>query len=353
MSRVNKKCGEARTQRRLFRPTGFTLVELLVVIAIIGILVALLLPAIQAAREAARRSQCQNHVKQWTLACLLHVDTHKVLPTAGWDYAGAVMVRQCQQSGATGCLGPKTLGKQSWGWLYQVAPFLEEQDVWSDPNDVVVMRNATSIVNCPSRRPRTLHTVWIPSGEMVNDYAGNGGDTDENGNSATSLSKNTIDPRAPNESYQTGTIVYYEEPRFPPWGPTNPQYTAHNWKFLGTVKISDIEDGTSKTLLVGEKWVAANVYGGGLWGDNYGWYNGMAWETVRFSNDSPRQDSIVNTPVANGQVACGGCDYFGSAHPSGFNASMADGSIRLINYDIDLTTFRALTNRRDGRAISE
>ena len=68
--------------RRIAR--GFTLVELLVVIAIIGVLVALLLPAIQAAREAARRTQCKNNLKQLGLACQLHVDSHKFFPSGGW-----------------------------------------------------------------------------------------------------------------------------------------------------------------------------------------------------------------------------------------------------------------------------
>jgi prepilin-type N-terminal cleavage/methylation domain-containing protein/prepilin-type processing-associated H-X9-DG protein len=330
---------------------AFTLVELLVVIAIIGILVALLLPAIQAAREAARRSECQNNVKQWTTACLLHVDTYKVLPTAGWDYTGAVMVRQCGQVGAGGCTSPKSLGDQSWGWMYQVSPYLEEEAVWSDSNDVRVMFNGPSLANCPSRRSRTLHRTW----EMLNDYVGNGGDTEENGNPTTSLLNN--DPRAAQGArYQTGTICYFEETRYPPWSPTNPQFTPPQtpWKYFGTVSLGEIEDGTSKTLLVGEKWVASNVYGGGLWGDNYGWYTGNSWETLRFSNKAPKQDDLVNAqPNGAGETQCTGCDFFGAAHSSGFNASMADGSVRMISYDIELATFKKLTNRRDGSVIDE
>src|SRR5687768_383902 len=93
---------------------GFTLVELLVVIAIIGVLVALLLPAIQAAREAARRSQCKNNLKQLGLACQLHVDTHKFLPSGGWGdwWVG------CPDMGA---------GENQPGtWTYQLLSFIEE-----------------------------------------------------------------------------------------------------------------------------------------------------------------------------------------------------------------------------------
>jgi len=96
---------------------GFTLVELLVVIAIIGILVALLLPAIQAAREAARRNQCTNNLKQWSLGALNHEAAHKHFPSAG--------------------LGGKWTGDPNWGfgrkqpggWLYNILPYIEEQQI--------------------------------------------------------------------------------------------------------------------------------------------------------------------------------------------------------------------------------
>jgi prepilin-type N-terminal cleavage/methylation domain-containing protein len=139
------------------RRTAFTLVELLVVIAIIGILVALLLPAVQAAREAARRAECQNHLKQIATACLLHESTHKFLPSGGW---------RCEYT-ADPNMGYGA--NQPGSWYYNILPYIEEQQLHDlgkgkaltsaefKAASITLHTTPVPTFNCPSRRAAILY----------------------------------------------------------------------------------------------------------------------------------------------------------------------------------------------------
>ena len=131
--------------------SAFTLVELLVVIAIIGVLVALLLPAVQAAREAARRTTCLNQVRQMGIALQNHVDALKVFPTGGSRNDPDI---QNYVSGPTNSPGtPNGPNKQGLGAFYQMLPFLEQNAVKGIKTQTQLQSTLVPLYNCPSRRP--------------------------------------------------------------------------------------------------------------------------------------------------------------------------------------------------------
>ena len=327
---------------------GFTLVELLVVIAIIGILIALLLPAVQAAREAARRMQCGNQLKQAATAMHGHHDAHGHFPAGGWDWAW---------------MGHPDRGfgrKQPGGWVFNVLPFMEQKEIHgmlsgvTDPVEVGNIAKAMreiplGLLNCPSQRAAKLYPIYKRSSGYVprhltpfialgSDtvfgadtrmaaracYAGNGGSI------GTSIWVGSV---AENESKSGQEDL------------DNAANTSNGIFFAGsTIAIRDITDGTSSTFLVGEKYVHADHYtDGNDYGDNEYFLIGDDMDIVRWTSSDypPMQD----TPGVSGFYS------FGSAHPHAFNMAYCDGSVRTINYDIDMPTYANQGNRKDGEVL--
>jgi prepilin-type N-terminal cleavage/methylation domain-containing protein len=321
----------------MFRPRsrwrrGFTLIELLVVIAIIAILIGLLVPAVQKVREAAARMQCQNNLKQMALACHAHHDTFKILPSAGrQDYYGGRPVASPTASAPL----------QRWGWMYQILPFIEQGNVFKLASDAQIQQTPVVLFNCPSRRPPTLLGALV-----LVDYAGNSG--------TTWCPANEINT-------WNGTII-----------PS--QVFKNGWQTVGSVKLTSITDGTSNTLLLGEKFITTESYSTGEdWGDNNTWAIGNTWISTRNAIHQPRQDcpgSVAtqgqappnaNDPGINGRCGPWGLglpangggyyDYWGSAHDGGFNVALSDGSVRMISYSVPLNVLQALSNKADGVVI--
>ncbi len=288
---------------------GFTLVELLVVIAIIGILVALLLPAIQAAREAARRTQCTNHLKQIGIAFQNHHDTYRYFPHGGNHYSYPPDYGQG--------LNPEVGPTQRAGWGFQILPFIEQELIWRGEGGAdaeACQRNAMGAAIgtffCPSRRPpmAVSGASWYgPSGTYAHgmtDYAGS-----NHGN--------------------TGLIV---------------QINSNGaWANGGPITTALVVDGTSNTLAVGEKRMNIKALGTLQNDDNEGYTSGFDHDVMRYTDTAhdPRPD--VRSGI--------GDQRFGSSHPGGFMTVFADGAVHFISYDIDGTNFANMGNRDDGAAI--
>jgi prepilin-type N-terminal cleavage/methylation domain-containing protein len=329
------------------RNRAFTLVELLVVIAIIGILIALLLPAIQAAREAARRTECTNHLKQLTLAAQSHVSAHRHFPTGGWGYRW---------------VGDPDRGvgrRQPGGWAFNLAPFLEEDNLVSQSKGLVgtaksqavtaMNSQALKLLYCPSRRraaPYPAKTWTFPYNAVYaalvgkNDYAACAGD-------GPWVPADTGPAEGP------PTLAAGDNPAYA-WIDLDVENGITYQRSI--TQPREITDGLSKTYLFGEKYMDANNYETGLENsDDQSAYLGYSIDVNRWTMHqvSPLTGKTVRalTPL---QDRPGVEDYlrFGSAHASICIMALADGSVHKISYSIDAEVHRRLGNRRDGLAVN-
>jgi prepilin-type N-terminal cleavage/methylation domain-containing protein len=270
---------------------GFTLIELLVVIGIVGVLIGLLLPAVQKVREAANRTRCANHLKQIGLAYINHHDTHGVFPSGGWGW----------NLSPTYIAGvPATGALQRAGWGFQILPFVEGEAAWK-AGPVAAIGATLPVYFCPSRR--SPQTITRPDNYLP--------------------------------AISGGNIVH----ALCDYAASNREGTGITRRFI-PVRMVEVTDGLSNTLVVAEKRLNRRFLGQPQNDDNEGFTAGWNHDTVRRGNRSPAPDHFALTGDGEGT--------FGSSHPVRMNSVFGDGSVRTVPYGLKRSTFQSICGRNDG-----
>ncbi|MCG8583365.1 MAG: DUF1559 domain-containing protein [Pirellulales bacterium] len=297
------------------KKSAFTLVELLVVMAIIGILVAMLLPALSGVREAARKAKCRNNLKQTTLALHAYHEARGEYPPAG-DFAGS-----------------------SLSWSTYVLPYMEGDNLYDDFNQAGPYHSTTNLQVTMNLVPTYLCPSFETQRSVLYSKFGQTGD-------------------------RIGGVDAYTIHYYGVMGPegTNPATSeAYDWEDVGTcggyaregtmlhdasVSMAMIRDGSSNTYLLGElSWDGAGIY--------------RMWARGTNDNDSCK----ASASAKNIEHAIGVFGYqvfllefndasFGSMHPGGTHFAYADGSVHFVNQNIDLGLYKSMASRAGGEAIT-
>lgn len=338
--------------------SGFTLVELLVVIAIIGILVALLLPAVQSAREAARRMSCVNKLKNLGLAALNHHDVMRHFPVSEGMY-----------SNVDGKDGEGTAA----GWILQMLPQLEQQPLYDQfkqagafegvfvvgacarnglpgENGLAsrnsglsvpeLMKSQLDVLNCPSDPNVNAFSDqqygWNGCQVAVSNYKGVIGDTvvgETNGtsftNSASQYPSGQYDKPAPSHTTQHDC---HRDTR------CRGVFFRQSWR--SPIKISKITDGTSNTFLIGEDLPSYNFHSAAFYADG-------DW----CSCNTPLNNLLGLPPETVGRDFWWEQRGFRSNHPGGANFCLADGSVQFVAENVDNVLYRTSCTRNGGESV--